>query len=143
MKRTLYTFILSLLPFHTFASQFECLADWAESAAPSLFASSTNSSTIEYGSYLLRYYEMSAKVLAENGNNKNIYFYDVSGYLKGDEAIQLYAYPRTFDPTFEIRRWIDKQVKTSFAIVNVTGIETKIELPTTDPGRTLPYWSSY
>ena len=143
MKRTLYTFLLSLLPFHTFASQFECLADWAESAAPSLFASSTNSSTIEYGSYLLRYYEMSAKVLAENGNNKNIYFYDVSGYLKGDEAIQLYAEPRTSDLTFEIRRWIDKQVETSFAIVTVNGIETKIELPATDPGRTLPYWSSY
>ena len=82
MKRTLYTFLLSLLPFHTFASQFECLADLAESAAPSLLASSTNSSTIEYGSYLLRYYEISAKVLAESRNNKNIYFYDVSGYLK-------------------------------------------------------------
>ena len=106
-KLRLLTLLLSFTPL-TFAKAdtTACIFDWAETAAPSLISSSVETQNISYGDFTLRYYDKTQNALIVNEKTKELLFYDVSSYIKGEKELEIYAESRKATIEVSVRKWL-------------------------------------
>ena len=106
-KFKLCAVLLSFVPL-TFvkADTTACIFDWAESAAPSLISSNVETQNIPYGDFTLRYYDKTQNALIVNEKTKELLFYDVSSYLRGEEELLIYAESKKATIEVTVRKWL-------------------------------------
>ena len=104
----LWAVLLSFTPL-TFAKAdtTACIFDWAETAAPSLISSSVETQNISYGDFTLRYYDKTQNALIVNEKTKELLFYDVSSYIKGEKELEIYAESRKATIEVSVRKWLE------------------------------------
>jgi len=110
MKSYLYILLFSVIPL-TFAKAdtTACIFDWAEAAAPSLISSSVKTENIPYGDFTLRYYDKTQNALLVDESTKELLFYDVSSYLKGEEELEIGAAERTANLQVSVRQYVSTE----------------------------------
>ena len=147
MKRSLCIFILVLLPLSIVrADTTACIFDWAESAAPSLISSSVETQNTPYGDFTLRYYDETQNALIVNEKTKELLFYDVSSYIKGEKELEIYAEDKTSILHLRVRQYITKPEEIGSNIgltVDGTFVENFTVTSTLDNNKNIPYWSDF
>lgn len=146
MKNYLYLLLLSAIPL-TFAKAdtTACIFDWAEAAAPSLISSSVETENIRYGDFTLRYYDKTKNALIVRNNTQKLYFYDVSKYLTGNAALQIFEKNQVGDISFDIRAWQNEQSVPNSAVLDILVDGELIDSVTVEffpSGESFPSWSS-
>lgn len=147
MKRSLCVFILGLLPLsNAKADTTACIFVWAEAAAPSLISSSIETQNTPYGDFTLRYYDETQNALIFNEKTKELMFYDVSSYIKGEKELEIYAEDKTSILHLRVRQYITKREEIGSNIgltVDGTFVENFIVTTTSDNNKNIPYWSDF
>ena len=147
MKRSLCVFILGLLPLsNAKADTTACIFDWAEAAAPSLISSSVETQNTPYGDFTLRYYDKTQNALIVNEKTKELMFYDVSSYIKGEKELEIYAEDKTSILNLRVRQYITKREEIGSNIgLTVDGkfVKNFSVTSTQDNNKIVPYWSDF
>ena len=132
-KIKLCTFLLSFTQLSFVkADTTACIFDWAEAAAPSLISSSVKTENILYGDFTLRYYDQTQNALVVNEKTKELLFYDVSTYLKGEEELQIYPDQRISSIEVTVRKYLQDSDGNVAEGVNLYWKGNKIYSITTD-----------
>lgn len=143
----LWAVLLSFTPL-TFAKAdtTACIFDWAETAAPSLISSSVKTQNIPYGDFTLRYYDKTQNALIVNEKTKELLFYDVSSYIKGEKELEIYAKDKTSILSLRVRQYVTKREEIGSSIgvtVDGTFVENFSVTSMLDNNRAIPYWSDF
>ena len=145
MKRSLCIFILVLLPLSIVrADTTACIFDWAESAAPSLISSSSETQNIQYGDFTLRYYDKTKNALIAQNDSKKLYFYNVAKYLAGDAELEIFAETKTGVINFDIRAYQSGPSDSNNAVLDILIDGELINSVTVDfspSSESFPAWS--
>jgi len=145
MKRSLCIFILVLLPLSIVrADTTACIFDWAESAAPSLISSSSETQNIQYGDFTLRYYDKTKNALIVQNDSKKLYFYNVAKYLAGDAELEIFAETKTGVINFDIRAYQSGPSDSNNAVLDILIDGELINSVTVDfspSSESFPAWS--
>lgn len=143
----LWAVLLSFTPL-TFAKadSTACIFDWAETAAPSLISSSVETQNIPYGDFTLRYYDKTQNALIVNEKTKELLFYDVSSYIRGEKELEIYAEDKTSNLKLRLRQYIVKSEEIGSSIgltVDGTFVKNFSVTTTLDNNKSIPYWSDF
>ena len=136
---------LLLIPYAKAADVMPaCFFNWAELAAPELISATVEPQTIPYGDFTIRYYDKSANALLLDNSDKQVYFYDLSGYLSGNEALAISQESVERNITFKLRRYMPSESVAAgeVALYAENRLIESFSVPLSDTG-SYPQWAEY